>query len=185
MAAGGAVQPALNSVKQRVFYALWPDARVRADLAQAARRMHQLTQGNCVREDNIHLTLAFIGAVSMENMACLMTPPARVLTSPFLLTVDHWGCWTDKGIGWAAPSHVPTALRNLAANLSDWLHGAGLQVEQRPFTPHVTLVRHAHGVRLPNPIARIEWQVEEIVLIGSSLMRGGARYEKLGNWALM
>jgi 2'-5' RNA ligase len=184
MAAGGPVQPALNSGKQRVFYALWPDARVRADLAQAARRMHQLTHGNRVREDNIHLTLAFIGAVSIENMACLMKPPAHVLTSAFLLTVDHWGCWTDKGIGWAAPSHVPQALRSLAATLSDWLRGAGFPVERRPFNPHVTLVRQANCVPLPNPLGPIEWRVGEFVLIHSLLTLGRARYEKLGSWGL-
>jgi 2'-5' RNA ligase len=184
MAAGSGAQQALNSRTQRVFFALWPDARARADLAQAARRMHRVMQGQRTRDDSIHLTLAFVGAVHLEKLPCLLTPPADVFTSAFLLTLDHWGCWARSGIGWAAPSHSPAPLRDLAANLTDWLRDAGFELEDRAFAPHVTLVRKAQCALLPDSMTPIAWQVGEFALIRSQPAPGGTRYEMLRNWPL-
>ena len=184
MAASDGVRQALSASKRRVFFALWPDARVRAGLAQAARRMHRVSHGRRTRDDSIHLTLAFIGAVDVKNLARLLAPPADVFTSAFLLSLDDWGCWVRNGIGWAAPSHIPEPLRDLTANLEGWLRGAGFELEHRPFAPHVTLVRKAQCVPLPDAMTPVEWRVEEFALIHSRLTPGGARYETLRAWPL-
>ena len=184
MAEGGTVRPALNPGSQRVFYALWPDADVRADLARAGRRMHQLTHGRCVREHNIHLTLAFIGAVSSEKLTALTSPPAHILRRSFLLTLDNWGCWAGTGIGWAAPSHVPEGLLRLSANLAAWLLETGFEAELRRFTPHITLVRNARRVPQLDPLRPIQWQVRKFALIDSLLTPSGPRYQELASWTL-
>lgn len=184
MASVNRVRPALNARTQRVFFALWPDARVRADLAQAARRMHRVSHGRQTRDDSIHLTLVFVGVVNVENLPCLLAPPADVFTSSFRLTLDDWGCWARKGIGWVGPSHVPGPLRELAANLEGWLRGAGFELEHRVFTPHVTLVRKARSAPLPDAMVPIEWQVEEFALMHSRLAPDGACYEALRTWPL-
>ena len=184
MAAGNGVRQALSAHTQRTFFALWPDARVRAELAQAAQRMHRVLHGRRTRDDSIHLTLAFVGAVDVENLPRLLAPPADVFTSAFLLTLDDWGCWARNGVGWAAPSYIPGPLRDLAANLEGWLRGAGFELEDRAFAPHVTLVRKAQCEPLPESMASIEWQVEAFALIQSRLAPGGARYETLRAWPL-
>lgn len=185
MAAGNAVRRALSASTQRVFFALWPDARVRADLAQAARRMHRVSHGRRTRDDSIHLTLVFVGAVDAENLPRLLEPPADVFISAFLLTLDHWGCWAHNGVGWAAPLHIPAPLRDLAANLEGWLRGAGFELEHRAFTPHVTLVRKAQCAPLPDSMAPIEWQVEDFVLVRSIVSPDGSRYQSIGRWPLL
>jgi 2'-5' RNA ligase len=184
MASGTGVRQALSARPQRVFYALWPDAGVRADLARTARRMHRVTHGRRTRDDSIHLTLAFVGAVDVEKLPCLLAPPADVFTSAFLLTLDDWGCWARSGVGWAAPSHSPAPLRNLAANLADWLRDAGFELEDRAFAPHVTLVRKAQCAPLPDLMTPIAWQIEEFALIHSQPAPGGTRYETLRSWPL-
>jgi RNA 2',3'-cyclic 3'-phosphodiesterase len=184
MAAGIGVRQALSARTQRVFFALWPDARVRADLAQAAQRMHRVTHGRRTRDDSIHLTLAFVGDVDAEYVPRLMAPPAEVFTSAFLLTLDDWGGWARNGVGWAAPSHIPGPLRDLAANLEGWLRAAGFELEHRAFTPHVTLVRKAQCVPLPDSIAPIEWPVEDFVLVRSTVSPDGSRYQSIGHWPL-
>ena len=184
MAAGNADRQALSARTQKVFFALWPDARVRAEFAQAARRMHGVWHGRPIRDDSIHLTLAFVGEVDVEYIPRLLAPPAEVFTSAFLLTLDDWGCWARNGIGWAAPSRIPDPLHDLAANLEGWLRGAGFELEHRPFTPHVTLVRKAQCAPLPDSMAPIEWQVEEFALIHSRPAPGGVRYETLRAWPL-
>ncbi len=185
MAAGNGVRQALSTGTQRVFFALWPDARVRAALAQAARRMHRVSQGQRTRDGSIHLTLAFLGAVDVENLPRLLAPPAGVFTSAFLLTLDDWGCWARNGVGWAAPSHIPGPLRSLAANLEAWLRGAGFELKQRPFTPHVTLVRKAQCAPLPDSMPPVDWQVEDFVLVRSTLSPEGSRYQSIGRWPLL
>ncbi|HKB83551.1 MAG TPA: RNA 2',3'-cyclic phosphodiesterase [Burkholderiales bacterium] len=184
MAAGSAVRQALSARTQRVFFALWPDARVRAGLSHAARQMHCVSGGRCTRDDSIHLTLAFVGDVDAEFLPRLLAPPDGIFTSAFLLTLDDWGCWARNGIGWAAPSHIPAPLRHLASNLEGWLRGAGFELEGRAFAPHVTLVRKAHCVPLPEPMAPIDWKVEAFALIRSRLMPDGAHYETLRAWPL-
>ena len=97
--------------------------------------------------------LEIVGAVDVESIPCLQAPPAAVLTKTFLLTLDDWGCWPRNGIGWASPLHIPEPLRDLAAGLDGWLRGAGFEMEDRAFTPHVTLLRKAQCVALPEPSA--------------------------------
>jgi len=184
MAAGGGVRQALSASTQRLFFALWPDARVRAELAQAAQRMHRAVEGRCSRDDSLHLTLAFLGDVDAKYLPRLLAPPVVVLTPAFLLKLDQWGCWSRNGIGWAASSRLPDSLRDLAENLEGWLRSAGLDLERRTFTPHVTLVRKAQCAPLPDDMAPIAWHVSEFVLIHSQLQPGGSCYRTLGAWPL-
>ncbi len=184
MATGNGVRQALSAGRQRVFFALWPDARVRADLVQAARRMHRVSHGQRTRDDSLHLTLAFIGEVDVEELPRLLAPPADIFTSAFVLVLDDWGCWARNGIGWAAPLRIPGPLRDLAANLEGWLRSGGFELEHRAFTPHVTLVRKAQCAPLPDSMVPIEWQVEGFALIHSRLAPGGARYKTLRAWPL-
>ena len=184
MQAGNGARQALSARAQNVFFALWPHARARAALAQAARRIQRVTQGQRTRNDRFHLTLAFVGAVDAEKLPCLLAPPAEVFTSAFVLTLDDWGCWARSGVGWAAPSHSPPLLRDLAANLQAWLRDAGFELENRAFAPHVTLVRKAQCAPLPDAMTPIAWQVEEFALMHSEPAPGGTRYATLRNWPL-
>jgi 2'-5' RNA ligase len=184
MAQGSTTGQALKAGTQRLFFALWPDARVRADLAAAAQRMHRLVDGNCSRAESLHMTLAFLGDVDMDNIARLLAPPSDVFVSGFGLVLDQCGCWSRNGVGWAAPSHVPEPLRDLAANLEAWLRGAGFELERRVFVPHVTLVRKARCAPLPDAMTPIAWRVGEFALIHSQFRAGGARYRILGSWPL-
>lgn len=181
MAAGGGVGQALSRGTQRVYFAIWPDAGVRAGLARTAHSMHRIMYGRQSRDVSLHLTLAF---TDVENLARLLAPPAGVFTPPFLLTLDNWGCWAHNKIGWAAPSRIPESLRDLAENLHDWLRGAGFVIEHRTFMPHVTLVRDAQCLPMPDTMAPIEWQVNEIALIRSQPAKGGHHYDVLRTWPL-
>lgn len=184
MARGNGAGPALNSGTQRLFFALWPDAGVRREMATVAGRMHRVLQGRRTRDDGIHLTLAFIGNVDADRCALLLAPPATLFTAPFVLTLDQWGCWPRNGVGWLAPSHVPQGLHSLAANLASWLRRSGFGLETRVFVPHVTLVRKAVCAPLPDAMVPISWPVDELALIRSELGAGGSRYRVLRAWPL-
>ena len=161
---------------QRVFFALWPDDAVRFAIAQAARRMHRVLHGRRTRDESIHLTVAFLGEVDIDEFARLQALPHELLTEPFRLVLDRWDCWPRNRIGWAAPSQMPDSLRLLSGNLESWLGSNGFHLDQRAFTPHVTLIRDAQYAAMPDPLAPIEWHVAELVLVRSQLLQIAARW---------
>lgn len=175
----------MNPRRLRVFYALWPDRSVNIALARAARRMHRAVGGRRTRDDSIHLTLAFVGDIDGARLAELLAPAAVMNVARFTLTLDCWGCWPRNGIAWVAPSRVPVPLRELAAGMEAWLRDAGFEMDDRPFNPHVTLVRKAQCAPLPGAAPSMEWRVEDFVLVRSTLVPEGSRYEIIGRWPLL
>lgn len=169
---------------QRVFFALWPDDKVRASLGAAARRMHRGLHGRRTRDESLHLTLAFIGEVDIEDFDRLRGVPPTVAAGAFTLTLDHWDCWPRKRIGWAGPVSMPLQLERLAANLESWLRGLGFELEKRKFTPHVTLVRDAQFAAMPGAMPPVHWRVEEFVLARSQRLPRGSQYEIVARWPL-
>lgn len=146
--------------------------------------MHRAVSGRRTRDDSIHLTLAFVGDVDSVRLAELMAPPAELTVARFTLTLDCWGCWPRNGIAWVAPSRVPDPLRELGARMEAWLRDAAFEMDDRPFNPHVTLVRKAQCAPLPDSTPKIQWQVEDFVLVRSAPASDGSRYEIIGRWPL-
>ena len=147
--------------------------------------MRRAVSGRRTRDDSIHLTLAFVGEVDSVRLAQLLAPPAELTVARFTLWFDSWGCWPRNAVAWVAPSSVPDPLRELAARMGIWLRDAGFELDIRPFNPHVTLVRKAQCAPLPDSAPRIEWQVEDFVLVRSALSPTGSRYEIIGRWPLL
>lgn len=169
---------------QRVFFAFWPDDAVRNALAGTARKMHRVLHGRRTRDESIHLTLAFLGEVDIDEFGRLKALPGTLLTEAFTVTIDRWDCWPRNGIGWAGPGATPEPMRRLAENLGAWLRSEGFQQERRPFTPHITLIRNAQYAAMPEPLSPIEWPVKELVLVRSQLLPRGAQHEIVMRWEL-
>ncbi len=146
--------------------------------------MQDAMHGRMTRAESIHLTLAFLGDVDVQDLNRLLDPPPDVPSSPFVLTLDAWGCWPRNGIGWTMPRQAPDALLNLAANLERWLRGAGFALEHRAFVPHVTLLRKVECVEMPRAMTPVVWSVDEFVLVQSTVMPRRSRYEILQRWPL-
>jgi RNA 2',3'-cyclic 3'-phosphodiesterase len=170
----------------RLFFALAPDAATRAALAALARDVAGAMGGRAPRDENLHLTLAFLGQQPSGRVAALAAIGAAAATAapPFVLTLDRVGAFRSAGIGWAGTDRVPPALQAVVAALAAGLAAAGLPVERRPFHPHVTLVRR--GTRAPEGIAPapLDWHVERLVLMASDTLPEGPRYREIGGWPL-
>ncbi|MEX0959040.1 MAG: RNA 2',3'-cyclic phosphodiesterase [Burkholderiales bacterium] len=169
----------------RLFFALWPDERVRRELAAWAHALHRETGGRVTRADSIHLTLLFLGEVEAEDFDRVRELGTGVSASAFDLSIDTAGCWKHNRIAWAAPAAIPQPLAMLAEQLSAGGGAAGFEPELRPYKPHVTLLRKAQCRPLQwTPSAPIEWRVERFVLVRSILHREGAIYEEMAHWPL-
>ena len=168
---------------RRLFFALWPDADVRRQLYAAAGAVHAACGGRSMREENLHLTLAFLGAVAPERIATVFDLAATVVMPCFDWQLDRLGSF--RRIAWLGGETVP-ALSELAKQLAQRLRQQGFSIEERPFAAHVTLVRDAHCERLVSvaPPLPIVWAVKEFVLVESQAAAGGVRYVVIGRWPL-
>jgi 2'-5' RNA ligase len=63
--------PSRDLLDTRMFFALWPDAAARAALAGLAAEVVRGGGGRAPAAANLHLTLAFVGAVAPERREAL------------------------------------------------------------------------------------------------------------------
>ncbi|HHJ15628.1 MAG TPA: RNA 2',3'-cyclic phosphodiesterase [Gammaproteobacteria bacterium] len=123
--------------RKRLFFALWPDAEVRRQLAQAARHWSR----HPVPEANLHMTLAFLGGCTEQQQDCLYRVAPGVHGEPFELQLDFLGHWERPRTRWLGTSQIPDALLQLEADLRLALEPCEVKLEERHFVPHVTLSR--------------------------------------------
>jgi RNA 2',3'-cyclic 3'-phosphodiesterase len=167
--------------RRRMFYALWPDAAAREALSRATRDAQRHCGGRPTASENLHLTLAFLGALAIEQVERALGLDVAVLPA-FELTLDTLGFSRRSRVLWLAPSAVPAPLCALERAVWDGLSRLGFEREPRPFKPHVTLCRRARADG--GAPAVVHWTVERFALVESLPDGRGVRYEPLGFWRL-
>lgn len=165
---------------RRLFFALWPDAEVRAQLAGVARRWTRRP----VADEKLHMTLLFLGQRNEQEVACFRQAVSGVQSEPFELQLDYLGGWPRAGIQWLGTSRVPAGLSQLFRSLTMALQPCGYEAEKRPFVAHITLARRVRHPKVRTDLEAIHWPVREFVLVESVAGDSGARYEVLERWAL-
>lgn len=172
----------------RVFFALWPDNKVRTALHLAAVDCGKRFGGRVMQAPTLHLTLAFIGNVALDRLPALHAAADAVASPAFELTLDRLGFWGHNRILWAGSRQGHEGLSQLAAQLAGHLQAQGWSTGIRtgqPFAPHVTLMRNVEAKRPELPeLPPIAWSCERFVLVRSRLSAGGSAYEPLGYWPL-
>lgn len=176
---------AAAAATHRLFFALWPDAPARAALVRLAHEIAHHGHGKAPREDNLHITLAFLGLVAAERVGALarIGRDAAAGITPFGLSLERVG-GTGFGIAWLSPDGVPPSLAALHAALAAGLAREGFPTERRMFRPHLTLARHCARAAHRGAVQPISWQVERLALVESTLAPGGSRYREVAGWAL-
>lgn len=163
----------------RLFYALWPDAGVRDALAQ----LQQPLAGRQMHREDLHLTLAFLGAQPAALLPELLAILAALPQPDLTLRLDCIGYFSSSHIAWVGMRSTPVALVAWRDALLAQLARHGIDGAARgAFTPHVTLARNAAR---PDAIAieAIAWHACRCVLVESMpslAQENGARYRVLG-----
>jgi RNA 2',3'-cyclic 3'-phosphodiesterase len=166
----------------RLFFALWPESEIQALIARHAERLHQQVGGKITRTESIHLTLVFLGQVSLETVPQLGSLARAAPSEPFVLKLDKLGCWPKNNIGWIGPQRTPTALATLVQALQQGSEALGISIDQRPYAPHITLVRKAACKRVEPQEEPVQWRVRDFALVHSNTDSGGSRYSVIGRW---
>ena len=166
----------------RLFFAVWPDAAGAAALAALGGRLAGEAGGRPMPESKIHLTLAFLGAIDeAARLAAIET--AKAMKAPsFDLSVDRVGSFRRARVAWAGISRPPPALLALQSTLESGLRDRGFELEERPFVPHVTLVRNAMRAVGGAAIDPIAWRVDALTLVRSET--GTGRYVVEERWGM-
>ena len=166
----------------KLFFALWPDEAAASALEALAGRIAARSGGKRVARGKIHLTLAFLGEMSVEREAAIRGVAARVSGAPIDARFDQAGCFWRARVAWAGTSEPAPALIDLQKRLAAELGKAGAVLEDRPFAPHVTLARRIERPIPVEALAPIAWRSRDFALVRSE--RDTGRYATLERWAL-
>ena len=167
----------------KLFFALWPDEGVRAQLAHWSRELHAVCGGRPTRTENLHLTLAFLGEIEDKRVAEVESAAGEVAPWSGLLVLDRPGFWKNNRIAWAGASAPPPELEKIVRELRAALARSRVAFDPKEFVSHVTLLRVAHAPPAMPALEPIRWDVDGLALVRSPGGRGGS-YDVLDRWGL-
>ena len=136
----------------RLFIGIELDADLRARCASAAVGLQERLRGSgvpldvrWVPEQNLHVTLWFLGEVAAERTAAIeeaLQPPSEL--APFTIDVSGVGIFPLSGpprILWLGIARGADSLTACYSELSARLAVLGFAPERRPYYPHITIGR--------------------------------------------
>jgi 2'-5' RNA ligase len=173
----------------RLFFALWPADRMRAQLAAAAAAVIAQVEGTPVPSGNLHVTLAFLGRTPASALVSLIELGGQGPWPSVELEFRRVEVWAKPKVLVAMPDSAPAAGQAIVARLWDGLAPLGFVREMRPWRPHLTLARR---IRRPPPENMAFPAVApggddpgwRLALVESVAHREGARYRPLADWGL-
>ena len=180
-------------MRHRVFIAINLPEEIKKELSSLQRKWSELP-ARWVKPENLHITLAFLGYLSDEEVAkvCEITNEVAKKHSPFSIKLVKISYGPPKKspprMVWAI-GEKSKPLTDLKNDLENELSGrVGFQPENRTFTPHITLARiRKWDFRGIDPEERpqvnedisLSFEVSSIEVMESFLKRGGSEYEIL------
>ena len=177
----------------RLFVALRPPPTVRAALAAT---MDGLPQARWQDDDQLHLTVRYIGEVDRRMAEDVVLALGQIHAAPITVALSGVGAFDKKGrvdALWAGVA-PHDALAALHRKVDHALVRLGLPPEGRAYLPHLTLARISRGIGFVPEIPR--WQaahaglssppftIEHMTLFESHLGGERARYEVVERWRL-
>ena len=173
----------------RVFAAVPVPVEIRIALADRLAGLD--LPGRLVEPEDWHVTLRFFGGVSeivYERLLHGMAPVADV--QPFKLSLDLVGAFPSArkaSVLWLGIGQGIEELTGLSQVVEEAAVSAGLEREERPFQPHLTLSR----VRPPQDVSALmggdiglKWKCDRVVVYSSKLGESGPKYSILETFLL-
>ena len=161
----------------RLFIAIRLSAAMKDSLIQMQNALYDRgVRGNYTPEENLHLTLAFIG--EYPDAEPVLDALSAVLFRPFELRLEGMGRFGDL---WWAGMRDSVPLTAVVRRLRRALAENGIPFDKKRFSPHITLLRKASRALLgivPEPASMI---VTALSLMRSDRGRNGMIYTELGS----
>ena len=142
----------------------------------------QQVKGNYTPEENLHITLAFIGEYGDPDE--ILELMQKVSFKSFSITMDKVGCFDEL---WWTGLEESNELETLVKSIRHVLADAGIPYDKKKFKARVTFLRkpvYANGRRIAHmSIEPASMQVSRISLMRSTRGKNGMIYTELGSVA--
>ena len=152
-----------------------------------------------VDEENVHLTLLFLGEVNQRRIAevCAAVGKIAAETKDFRFSVEGIGAFPEKGtprVVWCGVKEHRGALEKLQSEIAEALRDYVQKHDRKKFVPHLTVGR-VRGPKNADALLDIIHKnrgqrfgmqnAASIVVMMSDLAPGGPCYTPLGRWQLL
>jgi RNA 2',3'-cyclic 3'-phosphodiesterase len=176
----------------RLFVAIKIPDEIRQTLTAFSKGLRAAApHAKWVRAENLHVTLKFLGETEVAKLEQIVTLLKEVRsTEPVALEFRGLGSFPNEKrprVFWAGMDSSAN-LKSLALDIDRTLHGTGFPLEEKPFTPHLTLARFNPPGLPPSLAAAVKkhasehfgsLNAREFHLIESKLKSSGAEYTTL------
>ena len=184
----------------RSFLAFELPPEIRAVISHVSHEIKKsLLDLRCVKPENIHLTMVFMGNVHYEDLDQINKAVSSVCCryGPFNISIKGAGVFGSRRsprVLWVGLDGDLERISYFRDALQKHLKPFGIKQEKRRFSPHLTIGRFRKGDRpgahldtilsryleLDSPVCSIG----ELIQFKSDLKPGGAVYTRLNAWPL-
>jgi RNA 2',3'-cyclic 3'-phosphodiesterase len=170
----------------RLFFALWPDPRVRTRIAHAAAALPTDLPARRVPPQNYHLTMAFVGEIVATELAVLQQIGRSQRFSGCTLRFDALEYWRTPKVVVATASQIPPELLELWTQLRGALtQNLSQRLEPPPPRAHVTLARKVAQAPVLQAMSPFEWTSHNFSLVRSDTGGAHSVYTVVDTWPLL
>ena len=166
-----------------MFIAITFPAEIKVAIADVRNTLKESAfRGNFTYDENLHLTLVFLGECDEKQVEAVKTVMNDVHVPEVTLKLDRVGCFRrDGGETWWIGIEENKLLSGLQANLSNRFIQKGFVIESRKYLPHVTIGRE---IRLqanfvPPKVLKLSFKVTSMELMKSERMNGKLKYTQI------
>lgn len=160
----------------RLFIAIKLSGAMKDSLIRLQNTLYERgVRGNFTSEENLHLTLAFIG--EYPDSEPVLDALSSVVFSPFELRLEGTGRFGDL---WWAGMRDSAPLTAVVRRIRRALAENDIPFDRKRFSPHITLIRKAAGEMPGTAPEPVSMQVDTISLMRSDRGRNGMIYTELG-----
>ncbi len=176
-------------MKVRAFFALRLPDRVSRQLSNFADELCEFDRGldaHWVDSSSFHLTLCFLGEISIDQVEELQSRAQEILSSaPFSVQLDRIGYYavSPKLSVIAAMARLDSDIAALHNQMVQVATDCGVEYTERDFLPHVTLARlpsdNQFSLDAEQPVLDLNLPADSIVLLQSRPGEKGSVYTPL------
>jgi RNA 2',3'-cyclic 3'-phosphodiesterase len=164
---------------QRLFFSLkFSTAQQQQLLPYQQQALRLCSAARAVDQNNLHLTLFFLGQLDAAQQQRLSTAAAQLKLPAVTLTLDYLAGFVKPKILYLAPTIVPPELTLLQQQLATVCDAEGFTELHDRYRPHITLVRHGvYDGRIA--VTPLTLQITEFALYVSENSDGKVHYRPL------
>lgn len=174
----------------RVFFAIWPGKVTEKHLYDLSTKLSLSQSERMIRPEDFHLTLVFLGEITVGQIEKLCLAANTIRTKKFDLIIDRISYLKSNRLIYATTNVVPLELLNLVDSLRAAISANGFLFDNRAFMPHITLVRNVRRTSSlhQSPYYKdfqIIWPVNEWILMKSEKSSDRSLYTPIRRWTLL